>query len=152
MKPSLEVLFYNFSKEKIPKKEFFVKEIKKYLKKLKEKKKVEIALIFVSSKEIRKLNYYWRKKNQITSVLSFKSNFSSVFKKNNILKTKDLGEIVFCPSKIEKMAKKEKKKSTEVYSYLLAHSLLHLYGFTHSSSFDSLRMIKMEKFLLENKK
>ncbi|MGC8881171.1 MAG: rRNA maturation RNase YbeY [Minisyncoccia bacterium] len=121
--------------------------------KLKEKEKVEISLIFVNPAQIKKLNYYWRKKNTPTSVLSFPSQITFYLKKSiknkKILKTKDLGEIIFCPAIIEKQSRKEKIDKKEKYRYLLAHSLLHLYGYSHFKKAEFLKMTQKEKILLE---
>lgn len=144
MRTKAEILIYNFTKERLPSKKFFSEKLNYFLKKLKENKSVEIAIIFVSPSQIKKLNYYWRKKNKITSTLSFPSQIA-------FLKIKDLGEIFFCPQKIKQEAKKYKIKELDLYAKLLAHSLLHLYGFSHSSKVDSKKMIQLEKLLLENK-
>ncbi len=144
MRTKAEILIYNFTKERLPSKKFFSEKLNYFLKKLKENKSVEIAIIFVSPSQIKKLNYYWRKKNKITSTLSFPSQIA-------FFKIKDLGEIFFCPQKIKQEAKKYKIKELDLYAKLLAHSLLHLYGFSHSSKIDSKKMIQLEKLLLENK-
>lgn len=144
MRTKAEILIYNFTKERLPSKKFFSEKLNYFLKKLKENKSVEIAIIFVSPSQIKKLNYHWRKKNKITSTLSFPSQIA-------FFKIKDLGEIFFCPQKIKQEAKKYKIKKLDLYTKLLAHSLLHLYGFSHSSKIDSKKMIQLEKLLLENK-
>ncbi|HOK17247.1 MAG TPA: rRNA maturation RNase YbeY [Candidatus Paceibacterota bacterium] len=144
MKTKAEILIYNYTKERIPSKKFFSEKLNDFLKKLKENKSIEIALVFVNPSQIKKLNYYWRKKNKVTSTLSFSSQIA-------FSRIKDLGEIFFCPQKIKQEAKKYKIKELNLYSRLLAHSLLHLYGFSHSSKTDSKKMIQLEKLLLENK-
>lgn len=155
MEKRLEILIYNRSKQKIPPEDFFRKILSLFLKKLKEKNRVEISLIFISPQQIKKLNSFWRKKNKPTSVLSFPSQFHKFFNKKYrsklFFKIKDLGEIIFCPEIIKNQAKKENLKIEYLYKRLLAHSLLHLYGFSHSQKSDFLKMFKLEKILLENK-
>lgn len=150
-----EILFYNFTSLKVPSKNFFINALISFLKKLKEKKKIELSIIFVGLKTMKKLNAFWREKNEPTTVLSFRSNFDELFKgekfKKDFKKEKDLGEIIFCPLVIKKRAKKEKIKEKDLYIKLLAHSLLHLYGYTHSKKKDSLKMKEKEELLLENK-
>lgn len=153
MNQRLEVLFYNFTNQKIPNKDFFKRNLRNFLKKLKEKERVEISLIFVPPKKIKKLNYYWRKKNKATSVLSFPTQLNFYLKKGiknkKILERKDLGEIIFCPAVVKTQAKQEKINIEEKYRQLLAHSLLHLYGYSHSKKAEFLKMAKQEKILLE---
>ncbi len=148
MKKRLEILFYNFSGQKIPSKNFFSGLLESFLLKLKETKPVEISLIFVKPQLIKKLNSFWRKKNKETTVLSFPSGFLSFFKKD-FFKKRDLGEIVFCPQVIKKKAKKEKITQKELYKKLLAHSILHLYGYSHFKEKDLKEMLEKEENLLK---
>lgn len=161
MNKNLDILIYNLTTQKIPSKEFFRKNLDDFLKKLKEKRRVELSLIFVSPLQMKKLNFSWRKKNKSTSVLSFPSQFLYLLRKKTkyklFLKKKDLeeiidlGEIIFCPKIIKKQADKEKTSEKEIYRRLLAHSLLHLYGYSHNKKADLFKMLKLETKLLENK-
>jgi len=155
MKAKLDVLIYNFTKERIPSKKFFLNKLSEFLCTLKENKSVEISLIFVSPSQMKKLNYYWRNKNEVTTVLSFPSFIGDYFadkdQQKTIFSIKDLGEIIFCPKKIKQEAKRSSIKEKDLYLQLLAHGFLHLYGFSHSTKIDSQKMIKFEKLLLENK-
>ena len=86
-----------------------------------ENRKKEISIVFVSKNKIRELNKKYRKKDEVTDVLSFGD---------------DLNEIVICPVII-----KSKKELKEV----LIHGILHLLGYEHSK-----KMEEKEKYYLKS--
>ena len=143
----VKVLLYNRTNSVVPSKQFFVKHLKDFLEKLKEKRKVEISLLFVSPSVIRRLNRQWRGKDKVTTVLSFPVSriFQQIEEQEGI---KELGEIIFCPSEIKKKSVREKSNVREIYKKLLAHGLLHLYGYSHNKDKERLEMEKLEKRLL----
>lgn len=151
MTSQFELLFYNFTRYRIPSQKFFATHLYKFLDKLKEKKKVELALIFVSKDKIKKLNQFWRKKEESTTVLSFPLNELKdldVSQKKKMETNKDLGEIVFCPLEIKKRSFQEGRSEKEMYRRLLAHAVLHLYGYSHDTLKNWKKMEKKEKDLL----
>jgi len=89
-----------------------------------------LNVVFISSKEIKKLNKDFRKENTITDVLSF------VLEEDPLI-----GEIYICP---EYIAKK--------YNYIeilrvLVHGFLHLVGYEHTKYFISGLESKEEMFV-----
>jgi len=101
-------------------KQFLKKVIQKVLRSEK-KEKTEISLVFVSSVKIRQLNKKYRKKDKSTDVLSY-------------ICDKNSGEIVICPQKVKKNAKKFKTNFTEELTKVLIHGILHLFGQEHEKS------------------
>jgi len=91
-----------------------------------------LNIIFVSPKEIQNLNKNYRKKNNITDVLSFHyfDNFLD-------LKSKNIAwELVFCEEKIIlQWLKYWLWKEKEFYK-LLIHSILHILWFNHEKEND----------------
>ncbi|MDD3434424.1 MAG: Endoribonuclease YbeY [Parcubacteria group bacterium ADurb.Bin305] len=136
----IQILSYNFSKDRIPSQKFLLSLVENILSVLGEKKKIDVAFIFVSSKQIQQINKRWRNKNKTTTVISFPS--SGIFKQfDRGTKTgRDLGEIFICPAEIKKVANQQKIPIENLYSRLLVHSILHLYGFTHGKKNDSQKM------------
>ena len=133
-----EVLIYNKTREKIPKK-FIENVILRALEFLKLKQPVELAVLIVDKNEIQRLNNIWRGKNVSVDELSFglNSRKSALFAKGNI-NVISLGEIVINSEKIA-----DKKHLIKI----LTHSLLHLLGYNHENS--TVKARKMEE--LENK-
>lgn len=88
----------------------------------------EISIALISPAEIKKLNWKYRKKNQATDVLSF--NLGDGF-----------GEVVICPSRVEKNAGKNKTTFKKELAFVLIHGILHLLGYDHG-----IKMKKKEKY------
>lgn len=128
-----EVLIYNLTSQRIPSKNFFCDAIEKALGILKERKRIYLSLIFIDSQNIRRLNNYWRGKNKPTSVLSF-----------SLRKTEILGDIFLCPEEIKKQVEKFDVSLRFFYQKLVIHSLLHLYGHTHSREKNRKKMENLE--------
>jgi len=147
--PKNEILVYNYSKERLPltKKEI-VSLSQRILTLFGEREKVCLSLIFVSPSEIKKINHYWRKKNEPTTVLTFPYSADSLSKDHQEIKEKDLGDIFFCPVIIKKRAQESKISYKKNFVILLIHSLAHLYGYDHKNKRDSLIMEEVEKNIL----
>ena len=139
-----EVLVYNKTRERIPKK--FIESV--ILRSLnfflpsgdlpegeKLKQPVEMAVLVVDKKEIKRLNKIWRKKSYAPEELSFglNSRQKEIFakRKNKML---ELGEIVISSEKI---------RDKKYLATLLIHSLLHLLGYDHEKS--AAKAKKMER-------
>lgn len=141
-----EVLIYNLTSQRIPSKNFFCDTIKKALGVLKERKKIILSLIFIDSQNIRRLNNYWRSKNKPTSVLSF--SFRKTLLTKSGKKAEILGDIFLCPEEIKKQVGKFDVSLRFFYQKLIVHSLLHLYGDTHSREKNRQKMENLEDKIL----
>ena len=137
-----EVLIYNLDRQNIPSKRFFCSIIEKSLIVLKERKRIVLSLIFINSRNIRRLNNYWRGKNKKTTVLSFSLG---ELEENE----KMLGDIFLCSSEIKAQAKIFDISLEFFYQKLIVHSLLHLYGYTHDKKSDRLKMERLENKILQ---
>jgi probable rRNA maturation factor len=82
-----------------------------------------VNIIFVDKNHIQELNREYRKKDQVTDVLSF-----------NIDSNDTLGEIYICPEYVIKTISKE--NFTEEIIRIMIHGILHLQGFEHKKKFD----------------
>ncbi|MGE4554674.1 MAG: rRNA maturation RNase YbeY [Candidatus Paceibacterota bacterium] len=137
-----EVLVYNYTGKKLfVKKKEIVRIVKEILNILKEKRSVSLALIFLKKGEIKKLNFFWRKENKETTILSFPLlNKKEPFNDKQI----DLGDIFLAPEVIKKRAKELKVPLKDYFFNLLIHGICHLYGFSHKTETKRKRMERVE--------
>ena len=142
-----EVLIYNLDRQNIPSKRFFRSIVEKSLIELKEKEKTDISLIFVNSRDMRRLNNYWRGKNKATTVLSFPLN--EIVSTKSGKREKILGDIFLCPEEIKKQVKKLDISLNFFYQKLVIHSILHLYGYTHGNKESQKKMECLEDKILQ---
>ncbi len=112
---------------------FFRKIIEKILRKEK-KDGFSVSVAFVDGETIRQLNNKYRNKDKETDVLSFADSEVKDFLKEN-----SLGEVIVCPSQVEKgeMVK------------VLIHGILHLLGYDHEKNeADAEKMKAKERYFL----
>jgi len=117
---------------------------------------VSAELILIGQNRIRNINKKFRGKNQVTDVLSF--SLSEVEKPTKrelrfIEPPKipqNLGEILICPSRIKKQAKKFKKTFKEELALVFTHGLLHLLGYDHKDTKSTKEMRKKEREILDS--
>ncbi|NIH41278.1 MAG: rRNA maturation RNase YbeY [Buchnera aphidicola (Periphyllus aceris)] len=123
--------------KKIPNKNLIKKWIKKIIKN--SIKKSIITIKIVKKKEIKKLNYIYRKKNIETNILSF--SIMNGFENNNSLL---IGDLIICKSILKKESKKYKIKIIEHWAHIIIHGILHLIGYKHKNLLDRKNMEKIE--------
>ncbi len=121
-----EILIYNKTRRRIPEK-LIKLIILKALQFLKLKQPIQLAVLIVDKKEIKRLNKIWRKVNETPDELSFGLN--SRFSVGRVTKfakgfqsVLDLGEIIV---NVEKISDKNRLPK------ILIHSSLHLLGYSH---------------------
>lgn len=114
----------NLTREKVDRK-FLTELAKKVLKR--ENRVLDISIVLVGEKRIKTLNQKYRKKDEVTDVLSF---------------GEDLNEIFICLSKVRKQAEKSFKKEL---AQVLIHGILHILGYEHSEL-----MFKKQNYYLSN--
>ncbi len=108
------------------------------------KKKIFCTLLLSNNKEIKNLNYKFRKKNKTTDVLSFPFLSKQELKRN--LKEKKevyLGDIIINLNKIKN--KNNLLKFKIEFDQLWIHGLVHLFGYDHKNEKDFLKMSLIEK-------
>ena len=117
---------------------FFSKVIEKTL-----KKNTLISILLTDDKNIKKLNYKWRKKNQNTNVLSFP--VKSFIKEGKHL---FIGDIVLSYETIEKESIQRKINFRDHFLHLCLHGILHLLGYDHKKQKEEIEMENIEIKLL----
>ncbi len=100
-----------------------------------EKSDLSLSVAVVTSEEIKKLNYQYRKKNSPTDVLSFGEG---------------INEIVICPDEI----KKNGDNFDEELEKVVIHGALHLLGYNHEGNKEEAKMMfdKQDKYFKKNGK
>ena len=113
------------------------------------KKRLICSLLLSDSKEIKKLNKKFRKKNKSTDILSFpfyqKKDLYKMIKKEKEIY---IGDIIVNFNKIKNKNNKISFKSE--LNKLWVHGLVHLFGYDHKKDKDFYKMRKMEKKLLSH--
>jgi probable rRNA maturation factor len=102
-------------------------------------KKYSLSIACVDEKTSKKINKKYRKKNKPTNILSFSLS-------------KNLGEIVLCPSVIKKEIKKFDRTFPQLLGFLVIHGMLHLKGFEHSSRMEELEQKYDQKYFGRNRR
>ena len=125
---------------------FFKKICKAFPKKYKFiNKKVTFSLLLSNNKNIKKLNKFFRKKNQSTDILSFPIN-----KNKRISKNTYLGDIIISYNYLDKPRSQDLKLFKEKVIKLFIHGFLHLIGFDHKKNKDYAKMLREENLLFKS--
>ncbi len=133
------VVNYPNWKKKLTDSKFFINKIVKFLpKKFKfEKKKIFLTLLLSNNKNIKKLNYKFRKKNKPTDILSFPLNINS--KKETYL-----GDIIISYQFVNKPKGSSNLEFKKKLIKLFIHGFLHLLGYDHKKNKDYKKMHEEE--------
>jgi len=111
------------------------------------KKKKELSIVLVGQARIKELNRKYRKKNQVTDVLSFdyrvRRSRAKVKEEDEVFFAHgDIGEVVICPKIVKENARKYGLSFKEELARVLIHGILHLLGYSHKE------MQEKEKYFL----
>ena len=104
------------------------------------RKNHEFSILLTNNKEMKKLNYKFRKKNKTTDVLSFP------------IKIKNKKKLYVGDIAISFEIIKERSKKTNFYlefDKMWIHGYLHLIGYDHKKYNDFKKMLKKEKTILK---
>jgi len=137
-----EILIFNLTGQRIPSKKV-LKDIVRYALKLL-KKNQGLSLVFIDNRLSRKLNYYWRKKNKPTTVLSFGPDRRLPFKEPY------LGDIFINFGLIKKEAQKLNIPYLKYLSRFIIHGLIHLAGFDHQTKKANQKFIELENKIYQS--
>ena len=96
----------------------------------------EIAIAIVSDVRMRALNRQFRRKDQSTDVLSFRSDTPRF-----------LGDVVIAEGVARRQAREAGHSYTVELKVLALHGLLHLLGYDHHDPADGGRMARLERRL-----
>lgn len=78
----------------------------------------DLTLVFLSTREARKINKQYRGRDYATDVLSFESDGG-------------FGDLVLCPEVLKKQAAEHGLSYQHELGYMVLHGILHLLGYDH---------------------
>lgn len=121
----------------------------------------EINLLLTTDEDIQEMNKMYRDIDKATDVLSFPmisfksaGEFSFIDDENEDCFNPEsgelmLGDIVISKDKVIAQAKSYGHSVKREYAFLIAHSMLHLFGYDHMEEKDRLVMEAIQKEILE---
>ncbi|MBX9686398.1 MAG: rRNA maturation RNase YbeY [Candidatus Obscuribacterales bacterium] len=105
-----------------------------------------LSVVFVSNKEIRKLNKEWRGKDYATDVLSFPLELDSEL--NGV--PFEMGELIISLEKAQEQAEEYGHSFERELAFLFVHGCLHVLGFDHMSKAEEIDMFGRQKEILNH--
>ena len=120
----------------------------------------EVNLLLTMNDEIQEMNRNFREINRATDVLSFPmidyeeaGNFEFLEEMDECFHPETgelmLGDIVISKEKVISQAEEYGHSIEREYAFLIAHSMLHLFGFDHMEEDERKEMEQMQKEILE---
>jgi probable rRNA maturation factor len=106
------------------------------------RRKAEINLLIVGTREGRRFNREFRQRDYATNVLSFP------YEPLPREKTALLGDLVICAPVVAREAAEQGKSTRHHFAHLTIHGVLHLLGYDHESGRAARRMEGLERRIL----
>ena len=103
------------------------------------RRKAQITLRIVDSREARTLNKRFRGRDYATNVLTF------IYAEQRLL----AGDIAICAPVVRREARAQKISMDAHYAHLTVHGVLHLQGYDHVRTRDAERMERLEARILK---
>lgn len=122
----------------------------------------EINLVLTTNEDIREMNKMFRNIDKATDVLSFPmlsfetaGDFSKIEDEQEIAFNPEsgelmLGDIVISKDMVLTQAEAYNHSPRREYAFLIAHSMLHLFGYDHLADEERLVMEQKQRDILEN--
>ncbi len=121
---------------------------------------IEVNLLLTMNEEIREMNYNFRDIDRATDVLSFPmipydepEDFEFLEEADECFNPETgelvLGDIVISKEKVVSQAEEYGHSIEREYAFLIAHSMLHLFGHDHMEEEERIVMEKKQKKILE---
>ena len=120
----------------------------------------EIGLLLVSLKGIQEINFQQRNLDKPTDVLSFPMiayerprDFASIEQEEDNFNPDTgeamLGDIVLCVDKVKEQAERFGHSEMREFSFLILHSMLHLFGYDHMTKEEAGEMEEKQRKILD---
>lgn len=122
---------------------------------------IEVSVTLVDKEEIHRLNREFRDVDRPTDVLSFpmmEYEEPSDFTSTSFLQSKTispetgellLGDIVICSQVVCEQAKEYGHSELREFSFLVVHSLLHLFGYDHMEEDERVQMEQIQREFMQ---
>ncbi|ADM89791.1 hypothetical protein ZICARI_187 [Candidatus Zinderia insecticola CARI] len=131
----LDIKINNFKKLKIK-----LYKIYFYIYKVIEKS-IKINIIFINKSKIKKINFTFKKKKNVTNILTFKNIYNKIIIDSNIY---------ICLKILKKECKNKNIKLKNYFFYIIMHGILHSYNFKHNN-FKNYKEMKKKEIYFKNK-
>ncbi len=112
-----------------------------------DRSQAKLSVYIADEIEMQSINLAHRNINKSTNVLSFPFERPSGLPEE--IETYFIGDIIICPSVLEREAKEQVKSSEAHWAHLFIHGILHLYDYDHVSQSDAEVMESLEINLLK---
>lgn len=120
----------------------------------------EVNLLLTDTEEIHKMNQEFRSIDRPTDVLSFPMIEYTNAGEFDFLEECDdafhpesgellLGDIVICKERVLTQAEEYGHSILREYCFLIAHSMLHLFGYDHIKEDERIRMEQMQREIMQ---
>lgn len=120
----------------------------------------EIGLLLVSLKGIQEINFQQRNLDKPTDVLSFPmiayerpGDFTGIEREEDNFNPDTgeamLGDIVLCVDKVKEQAERFGHSEMREFSFLILHSMLHLFGYDHMTKEEAGEMEEKQRKILD---
>ena len=109
----------------------------------------EISVSFVNNEQIRQLNAEYRQKDAPTDVLSFPLGSGGKYDRNMETGALQLGDIVISKEHVLAQAEAYAHSPKREFAFLIAHSMLHLFGFDHMEEEERMIMEAKQREIME---
>lgn len=124
---------------------------------------VELSIILTDNEDIKEINKSYRNIDRPTDVLSFpmiefnkSGDFSALEESSNEYFNPEtgellLGDIIISVEKVMEQAEEFGHSQKRELAFLMAHSMLHLFGYDHTDNinYDNLIMKKKQEYILQ---
>ncbi len=111
----------------------------------------EVSVLFVTDEKIKALNLEFRKKNEVTDVLSF-PQYDNLKEEGTNEPFLYLGDVVISLEQATRQADEFGHTLEREIVYLTVHSVLHLFGYDHMGEEEKKEMREKEKTVLKSLK
>ena len=111
----------------------------------------EVSVLFVTDEKIKALNLEFRKKNEVTDVLSF-PQYDNLKEEGTNEPFLYLGDVVISLEQATRQAEEFGHSLEREIIYLTVHSILHLFGYDHMQEQEKKEMREKEKTVLKSLK
>jgi probable rRNA maturation factor len=110
---------------------------------------VELGLVLLNDRQIRRLNEKYRGKDVPTDVLSFSLNNASSYR-GPLSPPVLLGDVVISLETARRQAREQGHALDQEVERLVIHGILHLLGFDHEEAREARRMQRKERELIKH--
>lgn len=107
-----------------------------------------VSVAFVTDQRVRQLNTWYRRKRQVTDVLSFAERDSA----RGSRRAGYLGEIVIAYRFVRQRAIRNRRSVSADLALMLVHGFLHLIGYDHRQAAGARRMEQQQQYLMDRLK